>query len=95
MEPCKEFSEDTENEKESISGIRDDEVGKYGMCMGTAVTKNPENAEIIPDRHTITKINDIPAIVGMDAAVSFRTAYGTGLKFGTKLFHKRIKNEFR
>lgn len=32
-EPCKVFRKDAQDKEQPVTGIRDDKIGKYGVCM--------------------------------------------------------------
>ena len=40
------FAEYAQDKEQAVAGVRDNDIGKDGMCMVTAVTENPEDAEI-------------------------------------------------
>ena len=40
------FPEDAQDKEQTVAGVRDDDIGKDGMCMVTAVTEDSEDAEI-------------------------------------------------
>ena len=46
VKSCKVFPEDAQDKEQAIAGVRDDDIRKDGMCMVTAVTEDPEDAEI-------------------------------------------------
>ena len=39
------FSEDAQGKEQTVAGVRDDDIGKDGMCMPAAFTEYPENAK--------------------------------------------------
>ena len=94
VESCKVFPEDAQDKEQAVAGVRDDDIGKDGMCMVTAVTEDPEDAEIRFFLCAGSKVDDGSAIVVMDMAVSGASADGTGLKFGLKPRHVGIKKRF-
>ena len=91
---CKVFPEDAQDKEQTVAGVRDDDIGKDGMCMVTAVTEDPEDAEIRFFPSAGLKVDDGSAVVVMDVAVSGAPADGTGLKFGLKFSHVGIKKRF-
>ena len=94
VKTCKVFPEDTQDKEQTVAGVRDDDIGKDGMCMAAAVTEDPEDAEIRFFLCAGPKVDDGSAIVVMDMAVSGASADGTGLKFGLKPRHVGIKKRF-
>ena len=47
VKSCKVFPEDAQDKEQAVAGVRDDDIGKDGMCMVAAVTEDPEDAEIL------------------------------------------------
>ena len=88
------FPEDAQDKEQAVAGVRDDDIGKDGMCMVTAVTEDPEDAEIRFFLSAGLEVDDGSAVVVMDVAVSGASADGTGLKFGLKFSHVGIKKRF-
>ena len=88
------FPEDAQGKEQTVAGVRDDDIGKDGMCMAAAVTEDPEDAEIRFFLCTGPKVDDGSAIVVMDVAVSGTPADGTGLQTGLKPRHVGIKKRF-
>ena len=91
---CKVFPEDAQDKEQTVAGIRDDDIGKDGMCMVTAVTEDPEDAEIRFFLYAGIKVDDGSAVVVMDVAVSGAPADGTGLQTGLEQRHIGIKKKF-
>ena len=91
---CKVFPEDAQDKEQAVAGVRDDDIGKDGMCMVTAVTEDPEDAEIRFFLSAGLEVDDGSAVVVVDVAVSGASADGTGLKFGLKFSHVGIKKRF-
>lgn len=83
-----------EDKKETVGGVRDDEVREDGMGMA-AGTGKAQDAEAVADRTPLNKVNKGAVIVSMDSAGAFRPAAGTGLGFGTETGHEGIKKFFR
>ena len=94
MQAGKEFTQHPEDEKEPITGKRDDEIREDGVGMVTAIAVDSENTEIISDLISVTEVDDVPPIVGMNPTLSRRTADGTSLQFWPELGHERHKNGF-
>ena len=88
------FPEDAQDKEQTVAGVRDDDIGKDGMCMVTAVTEDPQDAEIRFFPSTGLKVDDGSAVVVMDVAVSGASADGTGLQTGLKFSHVGIKKRF-
>ena len=91
---CKVFPEDAQDKEQTVAGVRDDDIGKDGMCMVTAVTEDPEDAEIRFLLSAGLKVDDGPAIVVMDMEASLPPADRTGLQTGLEQRHIGIKKRF-
>ena len=83
-----------EDKKETVGGVRDDEVRKDGMGMA-AGTDKAQNAEAVADRGATHEVHQRTAIVGMDPAASLSPTTGTGLQLRAESLHERIKQDFR
>ena len=94
VKTCKVFPEDAQDKEQTVAGVRDDDIRKDGMCMVTAVTEDPEDAEIRFFLCTGPKVDDGSAVVVMDVAVSGAPADGTGLQTGLEQRHIGIKKRF-
>ena len=94
VKTCKVFPEDAQDKEQAVAGVRDDDIGKDGMCMVTAVTEDPEDAEIRFLLCASVEVNDGSAVVVVDMAVSGTPADGTGLQFRPKQSHVGIKQRF-
>ena len=94
VKTCKVFPEDAQDKEQTVAGIRDDDIGKDGMCMVTAVTEDSEHTKIRFLLCAGPKVDDGSAIVVMDVAVSGTPADGTGLQMGLKFSHVGIKKGF-
>ena len=88
------FAEYAQDKEQAVAGVRDDDIGKDGMCMVTAVTEDPEDAEIRFFLCAGSKVDDGSAVVVMDVAVSGAPADGTGLQTGLEQRHIGIKKKF-
>ena len=88
------FTEDAQDKEQAVAGVRDDDIGKDGMCMVAAVTEDPEHTKIRFFLCTGPKVDDGSAIVVMDVAVSGTPADGTGLQTGLKPRHVGITKRF-
>ena len=82
-----------EDKKETVGGVRDDEVWEDGMGMA-AGTGKAQDAEAVADRAPLNKVNKRAVIVSMDGAGAFRPTAGTGLGFRTETGHEGIKKYF-
>ena len=91
---CKVFPEDAQDKEQAVAGVRNDDIGKDGMCMVAAVTEDPEHTKIRFLLCAGPKVDDGSAIVVMDVAVSGTPADGTGLQMGLKFSHIGIKKRF-
>ena len=94
VKTCKVFPEDAQDKEQAVAGVRDDDIGKNGMCMVTAVTEDPEDAEIRFFLSAGLEVDDGSAVVVMDVAVSGAFTDGTGLQTGLKPRHVGIKKRF-
>lgn len=94
MQAGKVFTKHPKDEKEPITGIRDDEIREDGMGMVTTIAVDSENTEIVSDLISVSEVDDVPPIVGMDPTLSHRTTDGAGLQFWPELSHERYKNRF-
>lgn len=92
METCEALPENPKNKEKAVAGIRDNKIRQDGMGMLTAVAIDPENAEVIFRRRTLTKVDYMAPIVVMDTAVSLGTTDRAGLQFGAKANHEGIKD---
>lgn len=68
-----------QDKKQTIAGIRDNDIRKNGIGMFTAVTDNPHHTKIRLFPFAGPKINDRTAVVVVDVAVAGAPADGTGL----------------
>ena len=64
------------------------------MGVSAAFTDQPQDGDIHLHCPALYEVNDPPAIVGMDMAVSGRTAEVTGLLFRTERGHAGFKKIF-
>ena len=94
VKTCKVFPENAQYKEQTVAGVRDDDIGKDGMCMVTAVTEDSEHTKIRFLLCAGPKVDDGSAVVVMDVAVSGTPADGTGLQTGLKPRHVGIKKRF-
>ena len=88
------FPEDAQDKEQAVAGVRDDDIGKDGMCMVAAVTEDPEHTKIRFLLCAGLEVNDGSAVVIMDMAVSSASTDGAGLQMGLKFSHVGIKKGF-
>ena len=88
------FAKESEDEEQTVGGVRDDAVRKDCVGMIAAVTEDPHDAEFILFRMSVSEINDRPAVIIMDVTVSGGTTDGAGLQFRLKLIHVSFKEIF-
>lgn len=94
MKSGKEFAKDAEDKEKAVTRVRYDDIREHGMCVGTAVTEYPQDAQVRLIGAAIFEINDGSAVVGMDMTVPGAPADGTGLKLRLEMFHVRVKKGF-
>ena len=56
---------DTEDKKQAISTVRDDQIRKDGMGMAAASADNPADTDGMINRSSRDEVNEIPVIGGM------------------------------
>lgn len=75
------FTDDTQDEKETIGSIGDEEISQDGMGVFAAPASDPGD----PDRFTagdaVNKVNEITFITGEAVAAAPASAEGTGFYF--------------
>lgn len=84
----------TEDKEQPVTGIRDNKIGKYGVCT-PAGTDDTQDAEIMTDGFSIYEVNKGTSIIGVDTAGTLSAAVWTGSKFRAESLHKGIKKLFR
>ena len=87
------LSQDTEDEEQAVTGVRDDKVREDGVGMA-AGTGQAQDGEAVADRSTAYEINQGTAVVGMDPAGTLCPTAGTGRKFRTEPGHEGVKQGF-
>lgn len=95
VKPGKIFSKDKEDEEQTVTGIRDNDIRKNGMGMLTAVAEYTHDAEILFLLSTVSKVNDRSAVVIVNVTVPGTPTAGAGLQFWLKMCHIGVKNRFR
>ena len=83
--------EEPEDEKKAIAGIRNDEVGDDGVSRATARAGKAEDGDLVPDMPAMDEVHQVPAIIGMDPAVSRGAANGADLLFRPERSHESSK----
>ena len=84
------LSKDAENEKEAISGIRNDEVGKDGVGMPAGADKT-QDADFMPDGRTIYEINKGTLVIGVDLAGTFCPTERACPQLWMESIHERLE----
>ena len=79
---------DTEDKKQAISTIGDDQIRKNGMGMATASADNPADTDGMINRSSRDKVNEIPVIGGMGVAGVGGTTISADFLFREKTSHK-------
>jgi hypothetical protein len=64
------FTENLQDKQQTVSGVRDNDVGKNGMCVTAALAGEPKDTQIRFLPVPAGKIGNRSAVVGMNAAVS-------------------------
>lgn len=84
---------DTQDKEKPVSGIRDDEIRKDGMCRTAAADKAQDN-HLIFNWPAIYEIDNPSAIISVDPAVALGSTAGAGFQFRAERAHIRIKEYF-
>lgn len=84
---------DAEDKEKTVPGIRDDEIRKDGVGSA-AVTDKAQDEHLTFYRPAIYEINDPPAVISMDMAVSHCATAGAGFEFRSKRIHVGVKEGF-
>ena len=79
---------DTEDKKQAISTIGDDQIRKNGMGMPAAFADNPADTDGMINRSSGDKINEIAVIGGMEVAGVGGTTIRADFLFREKTSHK-------
>lgn len=79
---------DTEDKKQAISTIGDDQIRKNGMGMPAVFADNPANTDGMINRSSGDKVNEIPVIGGMGVAGVGSTTTRAGFFLWEKTSHK-------
>jgi hypothetical protein len=88
------LSNDTEDKKEAIGAVRDDEVREDGVCMAAAGTDHPGYGDPVVNGPAGDEIDKIPLIGGMIRAGVGSTTTGTGFQLRAEISHERVKQRF-
>lgn len=89
------FGNDTEDKKQAISTVGDDQIRKNGMGMPAASADNPADTDGMINWFSGDKVNEIPVIRGMGVAGVGGTTTRAGFFLREKTSHKRVKKQFR
>ena len=95
MNPGEVFPQDTKDEKQTVAGIRDNDIRKDGMGMFTAFAEYTRDAEMLFLLSARQEVNDGSAIIIVDMAVSGTSTDRTCLQLGLKMLHVGVKEKFR
>jgi hypothetical protein len=87
-------AQNLKDKQQTVSGIRDDDIGKNGMGATAALTADPEDAQIRFFPVSTPEVGNRSSVVGMNAAVAAGAAAGTGLKSWFKAVHVGVKKRF-
>ena len=79
---------DTEDKKQTISTVGDDQIRKNGMGMPAAFADNPADTDSVVNWSSGDKVNEIPVIGGMGVAGVGGTTTRAGFHFREKTSHK-------
>ena len=85
----------TEDKKQAISTIGDDQIRKNGMGMPTASADNPADTDGMINRSSGDEVNEIPVIGGMGVAGVGSATTRAGFFLREKTSHKGVKKQFR
>lgn len=86
--------EQTKDAEKTVSGIRNDYVGKDGVGMLAAVTENAHHTKVGLFPFTCMEVDNGATIVVVDVTVTGASTEGTGLKARLKISHVGIKKRF-
>jgi hypothetical protein len=78
----------TEDKKQAISTVGDDQIWENGMCMATAAANDAGDANRVINRSSGDKVNEIPVIGGMGEAGVGGTTIRAGFLLREKTSHK-------
>ena len=82
------FGNDTEDKKQAISTVGDDQIRKNGMGMPAVSADNPADTDGMINRSSGDKVNEIPVIGVMGVAGVGGTTIRAGFLFREKTSHK-------
>ena len=80
--------------RSEMSDMINNDIGKNGIGILTAVTENPHHTKVRLFAFTGLEVNDGAVIVVLDVKATGASADRTGLKVGLKLSHVGIKKRF-
>lgn len=94
VEPCKVFRKDAQDKEQPVTGIRDNKVRKYGVCV-SAGTDDAHDTELMADGFSINEVNKGTSVIGVDMAGTLNDASWTGSQFRAETIHEGVKKGFR
>ena len=88
------FSKDKKDEKQTVAGIRDDDIRENGVGMSAAFTEYTRDTETVFLLSAVLEVDDGSAVIIVDVAVSGTPADRAGLQFRLKILHVGVKKRF-
>lgn len=90
------FTEDTENKKQAVAGIRNDKIRQdsMGMVTAAAVAAYPENGDLMHGRSSANKVDQFSGVIAVNRKRALCITYRTGFQFRPDKFHKTVKQRF-
>ena len=88
------FTQNTQDEEQTVGTVRDDEIRKNGMGRATAVAVAAKDSDLMPYTFSTDKVDQISFIVTVDMEISGGTTDRTGLKFRPYKGHELFKQRF-
>lgn len=79
---------DTEDEKETVNAVGNDQVRENGMSMAAAAADHPADTDVVVNRSAGDEINEIAVVGSMKLAGVGSTTVWAGFFFRTKTGHK-------
>jgi len=87
------FGENAENKKETVCGVRDDDIIKNSMGMLTAITFDTQDSDGFRLVHfPVNKIYQVALVGRMIMAIAFGLAVRTDFRFGPEILDRINKN---
>ena len=88
------FAENSEDKKQTVPSVRDNDICKNGVCIIATGALNSHNAETVGMRMTVNEVCNASTVVGVNNAVTGAVAEWAGFKFRVKTGHIGIKKRF-